>query len=115
MRPGHDEEFVKQIVRSLEAANNDLDDMTKARLSAARRRAVSSLTERRGLAWGAWPVGAVAVSMALVIGLWLWQHEPSLPPDGLSGFAELAALDEGIELYEDLDFYVWLSEQQADG
>jgi hypothetical protein len=29
--------------------------------------------------------------------------------------AELAALDEGIELYEDLEFYVWLSEQQADG
>ena len=28
---------------------------------------------------------------------------------------ELAALDEGIELDEYLEFYVWLSEQQADG
>lgn len=115
MNPSDDQEFVKRVVNSLDADSENLDGFTQARLKAARRRAVSSLTERRWTASGSWSMGAVALSVGLVFAVWLWQQEQAPSVDALTGLEELAALDEGIELYEDLDFYLWLSEQQADG
>lgn len=115
MKRVSDEDFVKHVIESLDAANDDLDPITQARLRAARLHAASSTNDRRRSAWGSWPVTAAVLSLAVVVGIWAWRHEDSLSADRLVGVAELAALDDGIDLYEDLDFYVWLSEQQADG
>jgi hypothetical protein len=115
MRSGDDAKLVERVVESLNASTHDLDELTRARLGAARRRAVAAAGARRRPRRGAWALAGAALSLAVIAVVLVDGQQETWHPEGLTTMAELAALDEGIELYEDLEFYVWLSEQQADG
>lgn len=97
--------FIEQARRQLDAHADVVDELTAARLGAARRRALAGSSAAR--AW--WPLAglATAAAVALVSFLLVQQpHEPASPTD-------LWVAGDDFELIEDLDFYAWLEETES--
>lgn len=104
---------LRKAVTTLHAWERDVDAVQRARLAAARRRALTPTDARPGLslAWG----GAIAALLLLALGIGFWPQAP-LAPDAALLQATLeasrddwpAAQDAELLLDEDLDLYLWL-------
>jgi len=109
-------EFAERLRHQLEASVDDIDELTAARLQAARKRAVAAIARPRGLS--AWiPVGGLATAAVAVLAvtLVLWNGDIEQLPSGLSqGDWELLA-EADLPLIEELDFYDWLAEEDVAG
>jgi len=95
--------FIGKVREQLERHADGLDDMTLARLAAARKAALAQprRTSRR------LPLGGLAAAAAVLLAVLLvLQLRPPAP-----GWDTLVAQDD-LELIEDLDFYAWLDETQ---
>lgn len=106
-----DAKLVSAARAELDLSARQLDELTRARLKAARLRALSAMP---AVAYRAhWPaVLAIASVSAIVLGMaFLWPA----PPDSLPAMNEasdwMTTLDDGYELYENLEFYEWLEAQ----
>lgn len=104
-----DKPFVDQVRNTLDQHADALDEVTAARLAAARRNALEARPRRTH-----WlPVAALsAVAASILTVALLLNQDISLPgsdPDAL----ELVAQSEDLELIEELDFYDWLDSTQA--
>ncbi|WP_293002606.1 hypothetical protein [Nevskia sp.] len=117
---------IRRAVTALKQWEDDVDTVQRAHLAAARRRALSP---EQATAWPVWAGGAVAASLALVIGVSLWpamQRGPSSarPTDAASlaapvvaeyvadfGDADDELLHEGLD--SDLELYLWLDGTDA--
>jgi hypothetical protein len=96
--------FVDNIRQQLERHAEVLDDITLARLAAARKKALT----RTVRAPGRWlPLTGLAAAAAVLLAV-LLVHQLRLPD---TGWEVLMAQDD-IELIEDLDFYAWLEATQ---
>ena len=109
----------------LEDSAQDLDAATLSRLNRARQ---SALEQARPRALRPWFVPAgLASACALLIAVAVAWHAPSSAPMGASfsaapgasasSFAsdlDMMTGDDGIEFYQDLDFYAWLDAQGQD-
>lgn len=111
-----DEAFLSRVRANLDAAEEQLDSVTKTRLSAIRREAIQ---QGRGWSWRQWllPAGglaAVATVAALSFNLWTTVPLDEVPASPMEDMALLSD-SEGPEFYEELEFYQWLEheEQQA--
>ena len=99
--------FLAGVKQALDENAHNMDELTVARLRAARRRALSAKPKRLF-----WPLPA-AVATAVVAGVMVWQlSDPGMP--GMMAEAgtedmELLMSEEGIEFYEDIEFYQWLA------
>jgi len=100
--------FVAQVKRQLDAHAERLDDLTAARLSAARRRALQQ-RERAPRRW--LPVAGLATAAAMVLAV-LVLMRPTQPQD--PGW-ELWVAQDDAEVIEELDFYAWLEATQPNG
>ncbi len=98
-----DETVRRQAVEQLDRAAAGLDAATLRRLRQARTRALEAPRQQRH--WG--PALALAMSLVLALGLWLHGRQAVLPETGLQDLEVLGA-GEGLDFYEDLDFYQWL-------
>jgi len=105
--PRHNEQqFIDHARAELDAQADNIDYITVQRLAATRRRALATPARRPWLM----PVRAFTAAsvMALAVGLW-WggpaQENTSLP---VADMALLASADD-VELYDNLEFYVWLA------
>jgi hypothetical protein len=123
----NDSEFERKAAERLRASRDELDAATLSRLNQARQKALDELPRARGRASsGRWvPAGAVAV--AAVFAVMLWQGrvpEPGIDELGqelaLAGeMAEGASLEmelllngEGLEMFEDLEFFAALTDEE---
>jgi hypothetical protein len=108
MNDQRDKEVQQRVRTELEAKLETLDANVAARLSAARHRALDQLTSKPR--WQPVAGWAVAATLVVTVSLW-WQQSPStangISPDDF----ELLVSGDGIELYEDLEFYDWLSSE----
>lgn len=113
MNNERDNEFLEAARSTLDAGARNLDARILARLHVARGQAHDA-AERRP-AWFAshWFIPGAAVSTALVMAvaglLWL-----SSPTDELTVVGEdrsLIAADENVDIYDDLEFYRWLADE----
>ena len=93
----NDQEFSERLHAELEAADTAPDELTRARLRAARRQALDQL--ERPVAWRL-PALAAAASVALAAVLY-W------PP----GDNTVQAVD--AELLADLDLVLWLDDREG--
>lgn len=98
-----EERHVSETVRGLEAVTDATPRSLQTRLDAARRLAVEggNGTARRGWLWAG---AAVAVVVgALALGIVIRPNPETAPP------APAPVAD--ADLYQDLEFYVWLAEE----
>ena len=107
--------FLKKVKNTLDDGSNRLDPSHQSKLTQLRNRAMESkssswfpkLTYQFAWQWG-------TVACALLIGI-LFLNDPGttkLEP-GLEDIDLLASADV-MELYEDLEFYSWLAEENID-
>jgi len=119
MNNGRDEEFLNRVRTELDRNADGLDELTVARLRAARRQALDAhprrfgwLSTGRGLALAGGGIAATAVTAGLVAMLLL--APAAVPPtNGLDQIELLAEAD--LDVYDNLEFYRWLAEQQRAG
>lgn len=103
----HPEKDLPAFARQqLQQHANKLDDITGARLRAARKRALAATPARSQPLW--LPAGLAASTVAALLALTLWQGEPLVNPDPLNGDWEQIATSDDLELIEQLEFYEWL-------
>lgn len=110
-RQADDREVMETVRERLEAGLDRMDDVTQARLRAARRQALAAgvvHTRRRAAGW------AMAAAVVLAVGLWVMHGRGELPAAGVEDIEVLAAGDD-LELYEDLEFYGWLASLDETG
>jgi len=108
-------EMIQRVRRHLDAGVNTLDPSLVDRLHKARRRALVQ-GQRAGPHQGRYwfvPAGAVA-ACALAAVIWFVTPQP-LPKELLAMDAELELIGEpeGLDLVDDLDFYLWLEQQDS--
>ena len=104
-----DKLFVEQIRQQLDSSTDQLDELSVARLRAARIRALET-TPRNNRSWLALATATAAVAVLAIL---LWQGPSGLP--GPVDELDIIASGEDLELIEDLDFYDWLDATQTTG
>ena len=111
MNDQRDRDVQQKVRAELDKQLHSVDANVAARLSAARHRALDQLKPKSH--WQPLAGWAVAATLVVAVGLW-WQQTPSgngLNPDDF----EMLVSGDGIELYEELEFYDWLSSENDAG
>ncbi len=119
-------DFTDDARRLLRRSETDIDELTLARLRAARHRAVAAQAEHHR-----WPPGdiitlewlrdhrvlAAAIGVMAIAVIWTMLHRPQTQPQLVPMFEDLELLGSGddFELYRDLDFYLWMDDEQIRG
>ena len=104
-----DKPFVDQVKQTLDQHADALDELTSARLAAARRNALDVRPRRTH--WLPVAVLSAVAASVLTVALLLNQDTglQGIDPEAL----ELVAQSEDLELIEEMDFYDWLDATQA--
>jgi hypothetical protein len=121
--PDGDAQLVEGIRRHLDEDAAGLDDATVSRLKQARQMALAVAARgqhprRRGSRpVGDWlvPAGAFASIVATAIALTLMVSEPGNGVAREVDDLELLTAGEEFELYENLEFYLWLPDREQTG
>jgi hypothetical protein len=110
MNDGEQQRFVEAVKRQLDTQSEALDELTLARLRAARKRALEAGTGRRRY----WlPALGTATAAVLALAFLLWPASRELPVT-LDDW-EIVASQDDLELIEEYDFYEWLEATQDAG
>ena len=105
--------FLKQIKKTLDEGADHLDAETQSRLTQLRYKALESKSSRRLPEWMYQPAtqwASVACALLLIV---LYFGEAGKTQPGLEDIDLLTSTD-GLELYEELEFYAWLAEENLD-
>lgn len=114
-----DKQMIDQVKRSLDQQADELDAATLSKLRQARARAVdemehktSRLKPRALWTGGLATAGACAVALMLV-----WPEDPEITTElgPAIADAEMLSDENSIEFYQELDFYIWLDQQELNG
>jgi len=99
--------FIAAARAELERSAQQLDELTSARLRAARRTALEARPRR--VTWLAAGGLATAALTATLVAFLLFTPAAAPPISGLEQF-DLLSENDSLELYRDLEFYRWLAE-----
>jgi hypothetical protein len=115
MSDKHDE-FAQRMQQALRKSEDELDELTLARLRAARSRALDAMPQRRARYW-VLPASAVAAVLLVVTAVMLsdtlqpGNGNTMVAPNGevaLVEDMEMLSSEASIEFLQDLEFYEWL-------
>ncbi|MDX8412349.1 MAG: hypothetical protein R8K46_10850 [Mariprofundaceae bacterium] len=104
MENDRDKQFIDDARHVLDESAAALDELTIARLKAARLRALEQRPTPR--LW-LWPAGGLATAATVALVFWLTAVQPPEVSSGMDDFDILAA-EESFEFYAEMDFYDWL-------
>jgi hypothetical protein len=119
--------WTAQAKQALDESAQNLDAATLSRLNRARQSALELARPRRMRSWFV-PAGLASACAVLLAVAVVWHGPTPKAPDpfvpsgsavapggGFSaGDLDLVSSDDGIEFYQDLDFYAWLDAQGQD-
>jgi hypothetical protein len=105
--------FLQRVKNTLDAGETDLGSDTLRDLRLARSKALAELHGRRRF-WQPVGLAALAAGLALVVSLQLIQPNLAVNAPAVEDMNLLSAGDE-LDLYENLEFYQWLSLEQQNG
>ncbi|MDP3856797.1 MAG: DUF3619 family protein [Stagnimonas sp.] len=108
------EPAIEPLIQALDQWEAELDPVQRARLTAARRRALARRAEpARGFGWLA-PALTASVLLALGLSFWPGGGLPPAPVPAVDTLAvgEPAAADETL-MDEDLEYLLWLASDDA--
>jgi hypothetical protein len=107
--------FSKQIKKTLDDGSHRLDSETQSRLTQIRYKALESKLNRRFPEWIYQPLtqyASVACALLLIV---LFFGEPGkVQVDPSLADIDLLTSTDVLELYEELEFYAWLAEENMD-
>lgn len=112
----NENDMIKKVRQTLDTSADELDDDTRRKLKQARHYALNQSTWLQKAWYKTWqPLTGFAVTALLLvtIGFWPFQGQEQLPVQALSENEidmELMASSDSLYLYEELEFYQWLSE-----
>jgi hypothetical protein len=108
-----DHAFLENVKATLDSSAEHLDTRILRRLKAARTRALEAGKRRGGLwHWLRFPAAGLATALVGVLIVVLFFHRPTvLQPDNNVEYIEILASKDSLDLYVDLDFYIWLAEE----
>jgi len=111
-KPENKERFLQQLESTLDQSADTLDDATLRDLRNARRKAVNASDKRPAWLLPMGGLAAAATVAAFSVSLWMSTPQPGMDAQ-LSPLEDLALLGdaESLEFYEDLDFYLWLDDE----
>jgi len=128
-QPSDDEKaaaFNHAVKKTLDDSQEQLDSATQLRLQAIRKEAIKQGLGREGMPhtnvggnWPSWVLpasGFASIALVAVLTIGLWQQtgtEQNLLAN-LEDMSLLIASDD-LELYEELEFYQWLADEQNAG
>lgn len=104
------------VLRALDHWQDEIDPVRRARLAAARRRALAVAEARRRPAW-VWLAPALATGVLLAFGIGFWPQAPRPSAASAPAIEELAvglptAGEDPLQA-EDLDYLLWLAADDA--
>ena len=108
-----EQQFLDFVKRTLDQSIEDLDSHTTARLHSTRQTVLSGSSKTISWVQPAW---AIAATCIVVFTFTLWESDSpqltsTLPLENM----ELLASAEEWDLYEELEFYTWLEENDPTG
>jgi hypothetical protein len=108
----YDEREQKLLRAQLDRRAAELDDMTVARLRAARKRALAAAEEKHAARWLPWSMAAAAV-LVLTLGITLQLRAPDNIIAAAPDDVDLLLVKDSPDFTDELEFYRWLEEQDA--
>jgi len=110
----NEDEFLDKARKQLDNKSDQLDAATLSRLNQARQAALAQLKPQQSRLKSRWiPVSGLAAAV-LLTSVFLFKSEEIINASdpGVDEIEILAARD-NLELYEQLDFYLWLIEEDS--
>ena len=107
MNASDPQSWLADVRARLDESTQSLDAATLSRLNQARHAALAARSRGRRAWW--LPAAGLAASCALVLAVVAW-YPPAHPA---VADADIAA-DDGIDFYQDLEFYAWLDAQEQE-
>ena len=108
-----EEKFVSKVCEALDDSVNRIDAETSQRIIAARQQALIKAPKKLTLP-KLFTVAATAAAILLAVIIVSTQLNQPIESESVEAL-ELFAAQENIELYEELDFYTWLVEEDVTG
>lgn len=111
----NDQQFVKQVCENLDASLERIDAETRHKLITAREKA---LAQRQPIFTFNWSNAAFATAFTVALAILIvttqlpFTTNNVLEEEGIEAM-ELMAAQDTLELYEELEFYTWLAEEDA--
>jgi hypothetical protein len=107
-----------RIREALQQRAQSLDEPTLARLQAGRKRALAGLGHAPRFGWSGfdrWRPLSLALAASLLVAVILLSPRGEGPVQApqLVSDAVILAYDEGLDLYDELDFYLWLEAESS--
>ena len=111
-----DKAMIKKATSLLDGAAENLDEKTLASLRQARMKALDSAAQSTGVNWMMPAGGFAAVATVAVLSVSIWTANP-VEDELTNVFSDIDLLTsaESLEFYEELEFYAWIDEQDANG
>ncbi len=119
MNNGQQEDTKRQIKSVLDRSVDELSVETRYQLQIRRAQVLNNQSKSKW--WSKWSVfGGITVFASIsALAAFLLFSQPQFQPQETNMMSELDAVffeaDTNIELYEQYDFYVWLSQQESNG
>jgi hypothetical protein len=99
-----EKEFIERARATLDSSTQALDEITVARLRAARKRALDVRPQRFSRRTAGWIAAGVTAGLAA----FLLVHSPALTPPRLEQIEWVAEAE--IDLAQEPEFYLWLAD-----
>ncbi|MEW8218783.1 MAG: hypothetical protein AB2770_10505 [Candidatus Thiodiazotropha taylori] len=119
-----DDAFLKEVKQQLQKSSDDLDELTLAKLGAARRRAVEVgsrpavyrfgdvLSLGRGSMTILMLAGLLLIASAVLLNRANTPEQQQAQSITLLEDMELLGAAQELEFYQELDFYLWVTDEQ---
>lgn len=109
----NDDDFLKQINKALDQQTDELDAESLSRLNQARQTAIQQ-TGRQPFRLNWLPTTGLAAAVIMGMLFMFKAEDMNVIQQGDVDEIELIASSDQLELFEQLDFYLWLLDEDAD-
>lgn len=107
----NEQNFIKKVTGQLDRETENLDAATLSRLNQGRQAALQQLRRKNPASRTVWMPATGLAAAVLLISVFLFKAEEIPLSTGIDEI-EIIASNENLDLYEKLDFYIWLAEEE---
>ncbi len=114
MNNNKDENFLENIQTVLDERVDNLDAATASNLRKARNRALEQIDRKPLSSWKKWSLplaGMAAASIVIMLAILIHKQPVEIATSIGIEDVEILVSNESPDFYADLDFYIWLTEE----